>query len=152
MNTFTKITAVFTFAVAAFAVPHNASAAKPINQTFFGSKAIDGYDTVAYHTQGKAVKGSKSHSFEWKGANWLFSSAANRDLFKANPTKYAPQYGGYCAWAAAKNKVADADATLWDIYQGKLYLNYNAKTRNEWRLDKAGMVQLGNANWPTLIK
>jgi len=130
----------------------SASAAKPINQTFFGSKAIDGYDTVAYHTQGQPVKGSKSYSYAWKGANWLFSSADNRALFKANPDKFAPQFGGYCAWAAASNKIADANPTLWDIYEGNLYLNYNTKTHNEWRLDKAGMVTRANANWPSLIK
>lgn len=150
MKTITSATLLI--GILAIFQPSSLIAAKPINQTFFGSKAIDGYDTVAYHTLGKPVKGSKSYSHEWKGANWLFSTPSNRDLFKADPTKYAPQYGGYCAWAAANNKIADADATLWDIYDGKLYLNYNTKTHNEWRLDKAGMVRRGNANWPSLLK
>ena len=127
-------------------------AAKPINVTFFGSKAIDGYDTVAYHTQKQAVKGSKAHSYKWQGANWYFSSAGNLELFRKNPTKYAPQYGGYCAWAAARNKLADTDPEKWDIYHGKLYLNYNDKTRTEWLMDRAGMVRRGDANYPKLVK
>ena len=139
--------AIFTLAGAG-----SAGAAKPINTTFFGSKAIDGYDTVAYHTRKQAVKGSKAHSYKWQGANWYFSSAENRELFRKNPTKYAPQYGGYCAWAAAKNKLADTDPEKWDIHEGKLYLNYNTKTRNEWRLDRAGMIKRGDANFPNLVK
>ena len=65
-----------------------------INQTFFGT-AIKGYDTVAYHTEGNAVKGKSKYSYEWNDAKWHFASAENRDLFAANPEKYAPQYGGY---------------------------------------------------------
>ena len=147
-----KTLSVLTLLAATFTSVANLLATDPINQTFFGSKAIDGYDTVAYHTQRKAIKGSKTYSEPWNGANWLFSSAINRDLFRANPAKYAPQCGGYCAWAAANNKIADADAKPWDIYNGKLYLNYNTKTHNEWRLDKSGMVKRGDANWPSLIK
>jgi len=154
MKTFTSIQS-FALAAAAcliLAGPETAEAAKPINTTFFGSKAIDGYDTVAYHTQKKAVKGSKSHSHKWQGANWYFSSAQNLELFRKNPTKYAPQYGGYCAWAAAQNKLADTDPEKWDVYNGKLYLNYNDKTRTEWLLDRAGMVRRGDANFPKLVK
>lgn len=154
MKTFQSLQALALAAatVISLAAAESASAAKPVNTTFFGGKAIEGYDAVAYHTQKKAVKGSKTHSYKWKGANWYFSSAAHLDLFKQDPNKYAPQYGGYCAWAAAKNKLADTDPEVWDIYNGKLYLNYNTKTRNEWRLDKAGMVKRGDANYPNLVK
>jgi YHS domain-containing protein len=128
------------------------SAAKPVNTSFFGNKAIDGYDTVAYHTQKQAVKGSKQFAYEWQGANWWFASAKNRDTFKADPTKYAPQYGGYCAWAAASNKIADTDPELWNLFNGKLYLNYNKKTQSEWQADKVSMVKRGDYNFPKLIK
>ncbi|MBT5928202.1 MAG: YHS domain protein [Verrucomicrobia bacterium] len=127
-------------------------AADPINTSFWGNKVIDGYDPVVYHLQKKATLGSKKYTFEWKGAQWLFSSAKNRALFQKEPLKYAPQYGGYCAWAAAQGKLADTDPKLFDFYEGKLYLNYNHKTRLDWRLDKKNMVEKGNKLFPSLIK
>ncbi len=132
-------------------LPTTTSAEKAISTTFFGTKAAGGYDTVAYHTEQKAVKGNKGFKTNWKGANWLFSSAKNLQAFKANPEKYAPQYGGYCAWAAAENKLVKADPTIFDLHEGKLYLNYNAKTRKDWKADRTGMIQRGNQNYPRLI-
>ena len=82
-----------------------AYAADPINKTWFGSLAIDGYDAVAYFTEGKPVKGSSEHEFGWRDATWRFSSPANKDRFVADPERYAPQYGGYCAYAVANGTV-----------------------------------------------
>ena len=91
-------------------------------------KAIGGYDTVAYFTENKAVKGSASHTHRWNGADWQFSSAKNLALFKAQPEKYAPQYGGHRAWAIAeKGILVQIDPKCFDFYGGKLYLNYNSK-------------------------
>jgi len=132
-------------------LPSTATAEKAISTTFFGSKAAGGYDTVAYHTAKKAVKGKKTYSTQWRGANWLFSSAKNLQAFKANPEKYAPQYGGYCAWAAAENKLVKADPTIFDLHDGKLYLNYNAKTQKDWNADRKGMITRGDQNYPRLI-
>jgi len=129
----------------------NVSAAKAIATTFFGNKAIGGYDTVAYHTTKKAVAGNKRFSTQWNGATWLFSSSKNLQLFKAEPKKYAPQYGGYCSWAAAANKLVKADPKIFDVYNNKLYLNYDKKTKREWNADRVGMVQRGDRNFPKLI-
>lgn len=122
----------------------------PINSTTFGDLAVDGYDPVAYFTDGKPVEGNKEFSFEWSGATWRFASAAHRDLFAADPEKYAPQYGGYCAWAVSQGYTADADPEAWKIVGGKLYLNYDKKVQAKWEQDTAGLIQKADVNWPKL--
>ncbi|MDH3738715.1 MAG: YHS domain-containing protein [Alphaproteobacteria bacterium] len=112
--------------------------------------AIRGYDPVAYFSEGKPVAGSAQHSVEFKGTKWLFASAENRDLFVANPEKYAPQYGGYCAWAVANNYTASIDPDAWTIKDGKLYLNFSKFVRARWAIDKSGNIAKGDANWPGL--
>jgi YHS domain-containing protein len=114
--------------------------------------AIKGYDAVAYFTEGKPVKGDTQFQHEWMGAKWLFASAANRDTFAKNPAKYAPQFGGYCAWAVSNNYVYDADPTIWRIVEGKLYLNYNRLARFQWERDIPGRIKLGDQYWPNLHK
>lgn len=137
---------VTTLIIATLALFTAAASAGPVYTK--GGKAIGGYDTVAYFTVNKAVKGSSSYTHSWSGATWQFSSAKNRDLFKANPAKYAPQYGGYCAWAIAeKNDLVKIDPKRFDFYGGKLYLNYSSKTQKQWKTDRAGMIKRGNANY-----
>jgi len=126
------------------------SEVEPINRTLFGSLAVDGYDPVAYFTEGKPVEGRKEFSFEWQGAVWRFASAGNRDLFAAAPEKYAPQYGGYCAWAVSQGYTADADPEAWKIVGGKLYLNYDKKVQAQWEKDSAGLIVKADQNWPKL--
>ena len=87
--------------------------------------AIGGYDAVAYFTDAKAVEGTKQHSFDWYGATWHFVSEANRAAFAKDPEKYAPQYGGYCAFGVSRGYAVKVDPTAWKIVDGKLYLNYN---------------------------
>ncbi len=89
------------------------------------SVAIKGYDAVAYFRQGAPVKGSPAFKQQWMGATWLFSSAEIRDLFAADPDKYAPRYGGYCAYAVSEGHTASIDPEAWKIVDGKLYLNYS---------------------------
>ncbi len=135
-----------------FAAP-TAHAAKEIYTSTFSKKALSGYDTVAYFTQGKPVKGTDNFKTEYKGAEWLFSSQANLDAFKANPEKYAPQYGGYCAYAVGKyNDLVSADPEAWKIVNGKLYLNYDKDIQAEWAANQSEYITKGNANWPGLIK
>jgi len=117
-----------------------------------GGVALKGYDAVAYFTEGKAVKGRSEFQHEWMGAKWHFVSAANRDLFAKSPEKYAPQYGGYCAWAVSNNYAYDADPEIWKIVDGKLYLNYNRLARWNWERDIPGRIKKGNENWPNLHK
>jgi len=116
----------------------------------FSDTALQGYDPVAYFTDGAPVKGSKDFTTEYKGATFQFASAANRDAFLADPTAYAPQYGGYCAWAMADGKYAKGDAKHWKIVDGKLYLNYNASISKKWNADIPGFIEKADAEWSDL--
>ncbi len=138
--------AAILFAVLVFVSP--AHAVDPVFNT--DGKAIRGYDPVAYFTQEKAVAGSPSHSFDYQGATWQFSSSENKEMFAANPEKYAPAYGGYCAWAVANNYTATIDPKAWSIRDGKLYLNYSKVVRARWALDKNGNIEAADQNWPGL--
>ena len=117
-----------------------------------GGLAIRGYDPVAYFVDGKPVRGNAEFAHAWNGAIWHFASAENRDRFKSEPAKYAPQYGGYCAYAVSKGYVAPIDPTAWRIVDGKLYLNYNADIQKVWSSDIPGYIGRANANWPKVLK
>ncbi len=112
--------------------------------------AVDGYDPVAYFTDSMPVKGTEHITLDWQGATWHFSSEANRDLFKANPEKYAPQYGGYCAYGVANGYKVKIEPEAWAIVEGKLYLNYNLKVQEDWNTDRAGFIEKADAQWPSL--
>ena len=114
--------------------------------------AIEGTDPVAYFTEGKAVEGSSQFTHAWKGATWRFKDAANRDAFAANPEKYAPQFGGYCAWAVSQGYTAGIDPEAWTIHQGKLYLNYSKSVQEQWSEDIPGNIAKGRANWPKVLE
>ncbi len=131
-----------------------AFASKPINaiNSDDNGVAIHGYDTVAYFTKGKPVKGKKKYSYKWKGAKWYFSSKKHKQLFIKNPTKYAPQYGGYCAYAVSFGGPADVDPYSWKIYKGKLYLNLNRNIYNKWEMDVDGYIEKANDEWPDIAK
>ncbi len=113
--------------------------------------AIRGYDTVAYFENNGPVKGSRDFEAEWNGATWRFANELNLDLFLADPEKYAPQYGGYCAWAVSNNYTASTDPDAWSLHEGKLYLNYNRSVRNTWSQDIPGNIAKGDANWPDVL-
>ncbi|HET7817070.1 MAG TPA: YHS domain-containing (seleno)protein [Sphingomicrobium sp.] len=113
--------------------------------------AMRGYDPVAYFTQGRPVKGSAEHQHRWKGATWRFASAAARDAFAAAPERYAPQFGGYCAWAVSQHYLAPGDPNYWKIVEGKLYLNANARAKELWEADQADAIVRGHANWPAVL-
>ncbi len=130
-----------------------ALAEEPVYTGFFSNKALDGYDTVSYFSHSRAMKGKSKFKLEYMGADWYFSSKGNMDKFRANPSKYAPQYGGYCAWAIAeKNDFASGDPEQWTIVDGKLYINYNRDIQNKWLKDVPGFIAQGNKNWPMLFK
>jgi len=128
------------------------AATSEINVDQDSKLAIHGYDPVAYFESGKPAKGKPEFSHVWKNAKWVFSSAKNRDLFKANPTAYAPQFGGYCAYGVARGHVADGDPESWQIHKGKLYLNLNARVHEVWQKELDGNITAGDANWPKLVK
>lgn len=125
-------------------------AADPINNK--RGVAVKGYDVVAYFTDGKAVKGNEAHTFEHAGVKWQFASADNMNAFKANPEKYAPQYGGYCAYGVAKGATYDIDPDAWKIVDGKLYLNYSTGVQKDWNKDIPGYIKTADANWPDVLK
>ncbi len=114
--------------------------------------AVGGYDPVAYFTEHKPVQGKADITYSWKGATWRFASAQNRDAFKAAPEKYAPQYGGYCAYAVAKGATAKGDPTAWSIVHGKLYLNVSASVQKIWEKDIPGYIKAAEKNWPDVLK
>jgi len=109
--------------------------------------AIKGYDSVAYFTNGKALQGSASFSFQWHGMTWYFRTAGNRDLFAKSPKKYAPQYDGYCAWAMAESRKAITDPEIWRIVDGKLYLNCSESAYQKWIKDLPGNIKKADQNW-----
>ena len=114
--------------------------------------AVDGYDVVAYFTKGKPLKGQKNFSTTWQGAKWHFRSQQHLQLFKKSPQKYAPQFGGFCAWAVANGYTAKIDPTAWKIVNKKLYLNYNHSIQKRWEKDRKSLIRRGHQNWPKLVK
>lgn len=122
-----------------------------IYTSFISNKALSGYDTVAYFTENKPVKGNSNYSTEYMGAEWLFASQENLELFEANPEKYAPEYGGYCAYAVATGTTAKGDPEQWEIVDDKLYLNVNAKIKKRWSAKKDTYIPKADANWPTVL-
>lgn len=126
-----------------------AAAGGPVFNTVDG--AIHGYDPVAYFEQGKPVKGSLQHTYVWHRVTWRFASAAHLDAFKADPEKYAPQYGGYCAWAVSQGATAPSDPTAWTIVDDKLYLNYSVGVQRRWRQDIPRNVAIADRQWPLLL-
>ena len=109
--------------------------------------AIKGYDTVAYFIQKKAVKGKKTYNSEYLGAIWYFSSKKHLDLFTKKPSKYIPQYGGYCAYAMSQDYLAPIDVKVWTIYKGKLYLNFSKSVGRKWVKNKDAYIVQADNNW-----
>ncbi len=143
---------VLLFLLAPFALATPAFAERPpVSSTLLGGYAVDGYDAVAYFTLGRAVKGQRVYSYRYRGATWLFSSAAHRDRFVKDPERYAPQFGGYCAWAVAQGYTASSDGRAWRIVGGKLYLNYSLSVRERWARDIPGNIERAKKNWPGVL-
>ncbi len=113
--------------------------------------AINGYDPVAYFTEGRAVPGDAGLTLAWNGTIWRFASAANRDAFAAEPERFAPQYGGYCAYAVANGYTARTDPDAFTVHDGKLYLNFNRRIRSRWERDIPGNISRADANWPGVL-
>ncbi|WP_299612331.1 YHS domain-containing (seleno)protein [uncultured Tateyamaria sp.] len=113
--------------------------------------AVDSSDVVAYFTEGRPVKGSSEFTHNWNGVEWRFASAANRDRFAADPSAYAPRYGGYCAWAVSQGYTASTIPEAWKIVDGKLYLNFNRRIQRRWERDIPGHIAAGDANWPSVL-
>ena len=137
---------------AAIAGAGSASANDSVNTGYFGGVAIMGYDTVAYFTDGKAVKGSEEFSYEWLGTPWHFASKKHKEMFMSQPTKYAPQYGGYCAGEVALNEsvTVNVDPEAFKIIDGKLYLIYDEGNAAAFADNAGDLVPNGDAKWPVV--
>ncbi len=126
-------------------------AASPIN-TDSNGVAMKGYDPVAYFTMDKPVKGNDNFEYEWKDVKWRFSNENHKKLFIEAPEKYAPRYGGYCAYGVAANALFDIKPEAWSIMDGKLYLNKNLDVRDTWKKDIPGNIRKADMNWPGVLK
>ena len=112
--------------------------------------ALHGYDAVSYFTKGKPTEGSFEYTATYKNAIFKFASAENRDKFRADPVKYAPQYGGYCAFGTSVEKKFDGDPNAWKVVDGKLYLNLNKNVQNKWLTDVPGYIESADTAWPEI--
>ncbi|WP_425409225.1 YHS domain-containing (seleno)protein [Hyphococcus sp.] len=117
----------------------------------FSNTAVDGYDAVSYFENSAPAKGSKDFSYQYNGAEWRFATAENLEAFKSDPDKYAPQYGGYCAWAVSQGYTARGNPENWTIVDDRLYLNYNDEIQKRWEKDIPGFVALAEENWPSVL-
>ncbi|MEM9257916.1 MAG: YHS domain-containing (seleno)protein, partial [Pseudomonadota bacterium] len=108
---------------------------------------LAGYDAVAYFTQGKPVKGSADYTAEYNDAIYQFSSSKNRDLFLADPARYAPQYGGFCAYGMTFGKKIPVNGEAFEVVDGKLYVNKNVRIYKKWAKDIPGHIEEADAEW-----
>ena len=122
----------------------------PVNLGHFNKLAMNGYDVMTYWKGGKPKEGDPSISAEYNGAKWVFVSEANRAAFLKNPARYAPQYGGYCAFGAAMGRKFGGDPHAWHIADNKLYLNLNKDIQERWLADVPGFVKGADNNWPII--
>jgi YHS domain-containing protein len=122
----------------------------PVNTE--GGVALKGYDPVAYFGAGRATRGTEAHTHRWQGATYRFASADNLERFKADPERYLPRYGGYCAYAMSLNRIADIDPERWAIVDGRLYLNNNRLAHALWSLDRTGHIESADRHWPAFPK
>ncbi len=134
-------------------LPMGAFAAAPeVNVGHFNKLAVNGYDVMTYWKGGNPKEGNLEITASFNGATWVFISEENRALFLKNPAKYAPQYGGYCAYAASRNAVSDVDPLAWRIWKDKLYLNYSPRVRREWASDIDDNISKADGFWPALLE
>jgi len=114
--------------------------------------AIRGFDPVAYFDEGRPVSGAELHEHRWRGAVWRFATEAHRDAFAADPERFAPQYGGYCAYAMSLGKKAPIDPEAWDVVDGRLYLNKSPGVREDWLRDRDSRIRRADKHWAQLLE
>jgi len=116
-----------------------------------GGVALGGTDPTSYFTEGRPVPGDPAITARWRGATWRFATEAGRARFLQEPERYAPQFGGWCAWAVAEGYTAPTDPQAWRIEEGRLYLNYSRRVQRRWERDVPGNIARGRANWPSVL-
>ncbi len=145
MRKFVKYLIIVTVIVAACAKKDSA-----VLQVFVTPEgAINGYDPVSYF-EGSPAKGNDNYSYQWNDATWYFTSDENLSKFQSDPEKYAPQFGGYCAYGMAGGYKASTEPDAWTIVDDKLYLNYNVEVRSKWKENRDSLINTAEANWPSV--
>ncbi len=140
------------FILSGFIFPLVVIAKSEINTGLFNKIAMEKYDPVAYFILKKPVKGNDKFKTVYKKAKWFFMSKENLNLFLKNPEKYAPKYGGYCAWAVAQGNTAKGNPKNWTIYKNNLYLNYNDAIETKWLKQIDDFIVKADKNWPGVIQ
>lgn len=148
-----KLLAALAFAIGAmtFAAAPAAAEEAPVYTGLLSNVAVGGYDPVAYFTDGRPVRGTTQFRINHQGYEYRFASAEHLAAFRADPSRYLPQYGGYCAWAVAQGYTAAGNPNNWRIVDGKLYLNYNTEVQRRWEQNIPGFIQSANQNWPRVL-
>lgn len=145
-----QLLAALAFAFTAFAAAP--ALAQPATYTApFSNVGVGGYDVVAYFTDGRPVRGTTQFRTTHNEIEYRFATAEHLAAFRADPARYLPQYGGYCAWAVGHGYTASANPNNWRIVDGKLYLNYNSDIQRQWDADRASQIRSANANWPSVL-
>ncbi|MGB7286572.1 MAG: YHS domain-containing (seleno)protein [Salaquimonas sp.] len=149
LDLLSRIAAITATAIVSILIAITMSFASPVNVDANGL-ALQGYDPVAYFTDGKPVKGSPDFTAEYDGATYHFASAEHQSSFTADPAKFAPQYGGYCAYGLSLGSKAPVEVDKFSIVDGKLYLNFNGDIQSRWTKDVPGYVAKADENWTNI--
>lgn len=126
-------------------------AGEPVFTAGEGEVAVEGYDVVAYFTRGEPMEGSPEHAIQWRGVEWRFASEAHLDRFRENPERYAPAYGGHCAFGVANGRKLASSPEYWVIHDGRLYLNLNEDVHGNWTEDLEENIEAADGNWPDRV-
>ncbi len=145
--TILTITVVF----AAMFMPAASAGSDPVFTGWRDNNAVGGYDVTSFYA-GLPLKGKPEFSVQHEGARWMFTTRTNLDVFTEDPDRFAPAYGGYCAWAVANDKLAKGSPKHWNVEDGRLYLNFNGRIKKRWSQDKARFIQEADANWPAILE
>ncbi len=137
---------------AAWLLSAAAHATEPVYTGWFSDVAASGHDVVAYFTRNEPVEGSTEYRVEWRGAEWRFANADHLERFREDPARYAPAYGGYCAYAVAEGTTAPGDPDYWAIHEGRLYLNYDAEVQQQWHADREAYIAAADEYWPEVAE
>jgi len=138
--------------VAVLALASGAAAAKELVNVDDNGLALEGYDPVAFHTEGKAVKGKSEITFRHRGATYRFASPENRAKFESEPDRYAPAFGGFCAYGASNGYAAPVEIETWQLFDGRLLLNYDLQIKAKFDADRKGYLEKADRNWPSIVE
>lgn len=116
-----------------------------------GGLALEGYDPVSYFQATEPIRGTAEFTATHLGATYRFASAANRDLFAKDPTRYAPQFGGYCGYGASRGYLASVDPLAFTIMNGRLILQNSKRVLELWQKEPEARLKLADANWPEIV-